>query len=241
MELQEWGRIILVGGDKGGVGKSTTAAMLAACCATRWPTTLIDTDIHRDTYSWAAARARDFPHLPKVRARHELEGIGEIACREAEEGRRVVLDVGGRDAELLRVAMSVAHVMILPVCPSQLDLFSCKRMARRVAEVRRWNPLLGAHFFVNRAETNWVLRHVNEEALEVCRTFEPIIGTAETMWHRRMIYMRSMSDGTATHEREDAGHAQAAEEVWALASEVIPSFDDHDEEEECHGIQDRAG
>ena len=36
----------------------------------------------------------------------------------------VVVDAGGRDSEALRSAMTVAELMVLPLCPSQFDRYS---------------------------------------------------------------------------------------------------------------------
>jgi len=224
--------IWLVANDKGGVGKTTLAAQLAAQCAMlERSVTLIDSDIHKDNIGWCAARASSYPNSPQIRALHVTDGIGDVACEEYERGQHVLLDVGGRDAEVLRVAMSVAHVMVIPLCPAQLDLFSCKRMARRIAECRRWNPNLRALFVVNRAEPNPVLRSMTEDALELCRTLQAIVDTASTVVHRRIAMVRAMGLGLGVHEMSDAGANRAAEEVASLLRDIDPDFVERDQEE----------
>lgn len=225
------GQIVLIGSDKGGVGKTTLAAGIAACFASRGPTTLIDTDISKDLYGWAATRAQDWPRLPQLRALHEAEALGDVACEEADRGRDVIIDVGGRDSELLRVAMSVADVNVIPVCPSQVDLFSCKRMAKRVVEVRRWNPKLRALFVINRADPNRMLRSLVEEAAEVCRSFVPHVELVDTTIYRRIAYVRGVGEGRGPHER--GSDDDAAAELWSLVAEIDPTFG----EESDDGIQ----
>lgn len=218
-------RIYMVGGDKGGVGKSTMAAMLAATLATarrEQRVTLIDTDDSRDVTGWLATRATAWPKLPRIIGQHVAENIGDAACQARELGD-VVLDVGGRDVEALRVGMSVADVLLMPIAPGQFDLFSCKRMARRVNECRRWNKNLRALFFVNKAETNSSLRSLNDEAAELCRSFVPVVETAETRIHRRIAFGRAASEGLGVHELP-SGDRQGADEFWQLVIEIEPAL-----------------
>jgi chromosome partitioning protein len=222
--MGESGRIYMVGGDKGGVGKSTMAAMLAATLAgaRHRQVTLIDTDDTRDVSGWLATRAVSWPKLPRIDGQHVTENIGDAACQARELGD-VVLDVGGRDAEALRVGMSVADVLLMPIAPGQFDLFSCKRMARRVSECRRWNRNLRAVFFVNKAETNSSLRSLNDEAAELCRSFAPVVETATARIHRRIAFGRAASDGLGVLELA-TGDRQAADEFWELLIEIEPEL-----------------
>lgn len=222
--------IWLLGGDKGGVGKSTMAAMLAATLAGLGRlVTLIDTDTHtRDVSQWLATRLRDWPNLPRIVGELETENVGDRACEARDRGHDVVLDVGGRDAEQLRVAMSVADVLIMPIEPAQFDLFSAKRMTKRVAECRRWNPKLRAFFFINCAETNASLKHINEDAHAVCAGFAPVVLTTDVVVRRLVGFKYAARDGLGILEGERDN--PAAREFWALLLEIEPSLG-HKEED----------
>jgi chromosome partitioning protein len=224
-QSQNGAEIWLIGGDKGGAGKSTISACVAAAIASvlKRPIQLIDTDVQtRDVSSWLTTRQRDWPNLPPIQGLIETEEVGEKSCAARDAGQFVVLDVGGRDSEQLRVAMSVADLLLMPIQPSQFDLFSCKRMARRVAEVRRWNPKLRAWFFINRADTKNVLQHLNDEAHELCRSFGPTVQTADIRVHERVAFKYAARDGLGVLELKSAD--KAATEFWELLVEVSPLF-----------------
>jgi chromosome partitioning protein len=219
-----------VGGDKGGAGKSTFAAMIAAAIGTvrKQPVTIIDTDVlTKDVSMWLGTRLRDWPNLPAIVGRFETEEVATRACEERDKGRFVVIDVGGRDSEQMRVAMSVADVLLMPIQPSQFDLFSCKRMTKRVAEVRRWNPKLRAWFFINRADTKAQLAHLAEEAHELCSSFGPTVLTADAVIHQRVGFAYAARDGLGILEVKNAH--QAADEFWALMLEVAPELAELDD------------
>jgi chromosome partitioning protein len=206
------------------VGKSVMAGMLAATLSVlrRHPTTLIDTDDTKDVSGWLATRQRDWPALPPIHGVHATEEVGELACQARDRGHDVVLDVGGRDSEQLRVAMSVADILLMPIQPSQFDLFSCKRMAGRVREVRRWNPALRAVFFVNVAEHHAGLQYLNEQAAELCRSFAPTVETATTWITRSVSFGHAAASGRGILEIKSA--EKSADQFWALLLELDPTL-----------------
>lgn len=213
--------IWLVGGEKGGVGKSTIAVNLAAAMAIRGPhiPTLLDTDESGDAYAWWRERRGNGPYigsLPSVHAWHDVANFSKRATDPAVIGE-VVIDAGGRVSDTLLRAMSIADFMLMPVCPSQFDLFSVKRMAARVEEVRHWNPKLKAWFFLNKGDP----RHPGPalEALELLHTFRsPAVNVASTVVCLRTVWQHAARDGMAVFEMKNGD--RASEEFWNLLAEV---------------------
>ena len=120
--------IYLSGGEKGGAGKSTIAITLAALLsAAGRDVLLLDTDTSGDASGCVAQRRERYPKGAVV---HGMGNHGRVAASVRDAARRyddVVVDAGGRDSEALRSAMTVAELMVLPLCPSQFDLWSVKR------------------------------------------------------------------------------------------------------------------
>jgi chromosome partitioning protein len=211
--------IYLSGGEKGGVGKSTIATTLAAMLsADGRDVLLLDTDTSGDASGWVAARRERFPKAPVV---HGVQNHGRVAASVRDAARRyddVVIDAGGRDSEALRSAMTVADLMVLPLCPSQFDLWSFARMARLVEEARAFNPALTAAVVLNRASTNWASRELDEARAFLEETGQ--LALATTALRDRKAYRTAVSEGLSVAELGRVARA-AAEEAGALYAELV--------------------
>ena len=115
--------ILLIGGEKGGTGKTTVATNLAALrAAAGGDVLLVDTDRQGTAAAWCQLRV-EHPRLPPVPCVHLFgktvqTGIRDLAGRYHE----VIIDAGGRDEVELRSALVVADAVYIPIQPSQYDL-----------------------------------------------------------------------------------------------------------------------
>jgi chromosome partitioning protein len=210
--------IILSGGEKGGVGKSTLATMLAAMLsADGRDVLLLDTDTSGDASGWVAQRRERYPRAAVV---HGMQNRGRVAAPIRDAARRyddVVVDVGGRDSEALRSAMTAAELMVLPLQPAQFDLWSVARMARLVTDARAFNPALCAVLVLNRASTNWASREL-DDARAFLEDVEGLV-VAEQVLRDRKAYRTAISEGLCVTELGRTARA-AADEAWALHAEL---------------------
>lgn len=145
--------IVLIGGEKGGTGKTTIATNLAVLRAREGrDVLLVDTDTQLSAASWMQIREEEKlePKLSCV----QLSGKGRVRSEIAKLTPRyddLIIDAGGRDSFELREAMLVARVMIIPTQPSQFDIHSLATMDRMVSEAQTINQNLSAWVLVNRA------------------------------------------------------------------------------------------
>jgi chromosome partitioning protein len=147
--------ILVVGGIKGGAGKSTVAANLSALRAARGrEVLLVDGDDQETTMLWASTRAEVSPPGNERLTCIQLRGAAarsevlKLAPRYSE----VIVDVGGRDTTTQRAALTVAEVLLLPVPPRGPDVWTLEKVSALVEEVRTVNPGLKAWAFLNRAD-----------------------------------------------------------------------------------------
>lgn len=211
--------IYLLGAEKGGCGKTTTAVHLAAALAARGrDVLLLDTDISGDAAGWIAQR-RERPHLSAVHGSREYGRVAATVRDAAQRYQDVVVDAGGRDSAELRSAMTVANVLVMPTCPSQFDLWQVSRVAALIEQARGFNPELQAFAVVNRASTNWTSAEAREAA-ELITEF-PQLQLARTVLHDRKSYRDAVRDGRAVFELEQSSARKAADEVWALVAELL--------------------
>jgi chromosome partitioning protein len=212
--------IVVVGAEKGGVGKSTIAVNLVVSCAAQGKDVLlIDTDKQGSAQQWAAARREEgiLPAITCIGLRGK--SLKEEVRALKDKYDHIVIDAGGQDSIELRAAMMVADLIVTPCEPSQFDIFSTFTMDRLVGEVRTINEGLAAVLLVNCAPTNAQQQDVAEmrEALADMQNYTILA----TEVHSRKAYRRCARDGRATSEYPRAEtDDKAVAEMAALAAEV---------------------
>ncbi|MHA6730189.1 division plane positioning ATPase MipZ [Devosia sp. A369] len=149
-----------MGASKGGTGKSTLGANLAATAYSGGLKTVIfDTDIDGDSgqescVHWARARGADGPTVRRA----SLAKIGDaIAWAEKKGFAFIVIDTPGRDMVGMKRALNLADFMLTPSQPSPMDLAA-------TAPIRRlWG--------VSRTPGSIVLNMVVRESLPRTRAY----------------------------------------------------------------------
>lgn len=210
--------ILLIGGEKGGTGKTTAATSLAAvrACAGR-DVVLVDTDPQGSAAYWAAIRDQD-ENAPRV-ACVQLHGraIGRQILDTAERYEDVIVDAGGRDSVELRAAMTVAGQMVAPIQASQFDTWTLEALSELVEQAQAINDQLRVRVCINRASTN---PRVGEaaEVRELLAEYEDL-GMLATALCDRIAYRRAARAGLGVTELTE--DPKAAAEINALYEEVF--------------------
>jgi len=112
--------ILLLGGEKGGTGKSTLATNLAVWLAHKGrDVILVDTDCQR-TSSHFVDRRNELGTLPRIHCAEKYGNVFDTVKDLATRYEYVLVDAGGRDSEELRTAMVVAHKLCRSGCRRSL-------------------------------------------------------------------------------------------------------------------------
>jgi chromosome partitioning protein len=208
--------IVLIGGEKGGTGKSTVTTNLAAYLALEGKDVmLLDADPQATASRWVGRRHEE-EGRPVV---HSTEKSGDVYHTALDLARRyeyVLIDAGGRDSKELRTAMVAADVMYIPIRASQADLETLPHVNDLVGLARGMNPSLRALALLSMAPTNPVITEA-QEAQELLADFEEI-GLSGAILRDRKIYRDAMIEGLGVVEM-DNGKARA--EIQWLAQEVF--------------------
>ena len=115
--------ILLIGGEKGGTGKSTIATNMAVKLAhQQQEVVIIDCDPQGTATKWLARRNKLFPALPKVFSIQKTGDIYDTSIDMSQRYKYVIIDAGGRDSEELRTAMVACNKMYIPLKASQPDI-----------------------------------------------------------------------------------------------------------------------
>ncbi len=207
--------ITVIGSLKGGSGKSTVTFNLALWLALggREPR-LYDLD-PQCTLSDALEVRHEEGFEPMLSAQTSYQPGEEEAAFSGE----TLIDVGTANMAGLKKAISRADRVLIPVAPSQADIWSTQRFLYLIASaLKPGNKPPNIIAFLNRADTNPVIRESNE-AHEVLNTL-PGIEVLAIRLGQRTAYRRSFSEGLAVFELEPNG--KAAEEFNTLAKALYP-------------------
>lgn len=212
--------IILVAGEKGGVGKSTTVQNLAVDIKLKGgDIVLMDTDPQGTSYDWAAERETALIDtnpkavIPRIKA---SGNIRELLIETSKRYAHVIVDTGGADSEALRSAMTVADLMITPFRPKRRDIKTLPKVAELVKLATAVNPNLQVRALLTQCPPLPSQVHRILDAKEAIRSFGLVTLDAVTM--ARNIYDDVEENGASVIE--GGQDEKAAEEIQSIAAEL---------------------
>ncbi len=217
--------IILIGGKKGGSGKSTITMNLASELARQKKDVMIvDTDRQSSTAEWATERIRNQSTLPEIFCVQKYNEIHTTLLDLNKRYEYVLVDTAGRDAPELRSAMIVANKLLIPVRPSQLDLNTIPDMQKIIQESKLVNPNLLTLAVLSMAPTNPIVNEA-KEAQEFLAEF-PSITLLKTIVRDRKIYRDAVSEGLGVVEIDKTNESarKAKKEIQDLVKEIFNGY-----------------
>lgn len=217
--------IILVANEKGGVGKTTVSTNFSAALAEEMQASqenkkgvlLCDTDKQGSSNDWSQLRAELKRNLPKIVTVSMFGNLKNELLEMKERFDTIVVDAGGRDSIEMRSAMLVADVLIVPIKPSQFDLWTTSKMNRFVHEAEVINENLRAFFLLNEVSTHVHSKEV-EHATEFLIDFDRI-ELLDNVIHQRKAFRDAAADGLGVIELAHQDQ-KATSEVMKLVRTV---------------------
>jgi chromosome partitioning protein len=159
-------------------------------------------------------------YMPEIPLSHDVATLTQIGARANAKQFEVLVDVGLADLEAMKEAIRLADRIVIPVAPSQADIWSTQRFRKLVDEVRGGTKAPSLMAFINRADTNPAVRET-DEAEEALRML-PGIDELDVRLYQRTAYRRSFSEGLAVFELEPRSKATA--EMIALSAKLFPAY-----------------
>ncbi len=204
--------ITVVGNLKGGTGKSTVAFNLSIWIATRRNVhvSVYDLDPQATITDALEIRAED-GHVPAIEPLHFVSQLGS-------EGKHteVIVDVGLSDGEAMNAAIQRADRILIPVAPSQADVWSTQRFLKLISNVRKTGAQPEILGFMNRSDTHTAVRET-DDAYEALCTLDGL-KMLKPRLYQRTAYRRSFSEGMAVFEMDP--RSKAAAEMEELGEEL---------------------
>lgn len=219
--------MILVGGEKGGSGKSCLAQNLAVYLAKNKEAIvlMVDCDPQRTTSDWIQTRNGD-PSLASINCIQLYGKIRNDLLSLEQHYDYVIIDCGGQDNLALRAAMSVADHVIIPLRPKRRDLKTVPHMEDMLSTCKMVNPKMMASFVITQCPSlpNQAARIL--EAKDVCSSYG--INVLNAVTYNRNLYDDSEEQGSSVIEIDPTG--KAALEMMAIAEELLAMEPDNSHE-----------
>lgn len=202
---------------KGGSGKSTVTFNLGIWLQMKGEEVVAyDLDPQKTLNDVALIRKEDGvnPELKVnvINDNNYIENLNNHSCH-------VLVDVGAANMEAMRAAISIAERVIIPVPPSQPDVWATQRFLKIIQQVCGDDcPELIA--FINRADTHHAVIE-SDQAEDALKT----IGLLNVLPHRlcqRMSYRRTLSEGLSIFELSKK--SKGAKEFDRFAQALYPDL-----------------
>ena len=206
--------IIALTGQKGGIGKSTTAVCLAAHGVERgMRVLLVDADPQGTARTWgevANEAGREAPTVVAMGA--TMHRAGQLASI-ATGYDLVVIDCPPRHGDIMRSALMVADLALLPCGPSAADAWALSSSLDVLNEARALRETLRACVVITRKQGRTALGKAARKVLESSGL--PVLRSELA---HRVAYQEALAagQGTTTYAPSD----RAADEVRALFDEI---------------------
>jgi len=207
--------VTIIGSLKGGSGKSTVTFNLAVWLAMADVNVqLVDADPQATLTDVIDVRTEE-GFDPPLR----VEDKSGLTLEQVSKADETLIDVGASDMESMRRALEFCDRVVVPVPPSQADIWSTQRYIYLVGSAQREKPaeILG---FINRGDTHHAVRETNEAAAALVSL--PGIKFLKPRLGQRTVFRRSFSEGLAVFELEPRG--KGAREFFSLAAALYPNL-----------------
>lgn len=206
--------IISIAHQKGGVGKSTIAINLAVLLSEKYGDAfrVIDLDVQRSvSYFNGIRRGEGMEPLPIIK----VESKQELKEALKDDSGITIIDIGGFDSDVNRLAMLYSDLVLTPVADSPLELGGLLKFRGILRDLRKARPDLVATVILNNVH-QFASRSL-DEIFEFCRK-EPEFDIFTSMIRNRADFKKSIDKGQSAGEFKPG--CKAYEEIKKLEKEI---------------------
>jgi chromosome partitioning protein len=217
--------ITVVGNFKGGTGKSTVAFNLAIWLVYQGKkTATVDLDPQGSLTDVMYVR-EEMGYSPL------LPVFQELNKKMSKDWDEIIVDVGTADIPAMEKALKIAGRIIIPVAPSQADVWSTQRFMDLVRKNCRKDAIITG--LINRADTHPKVTETAEAMEALCMIKG--LKMQKGYLYQRTAYRRAFSEGLAVFEMMPAN--KSAGEVWRLSRSIFKIGKDRKKKKKSAGVK----
>lgn len=232
--------IIVIGSEKGGVGKTAKSTNLVVrAIEAGIDSELIDTDVQGSSKAFCRIRSgnKNEPYIP---LKTDLNDYTADLLYEATKYQLLVVDIGAQDYDALIAASMQADLVIIPTGPDQLEVESTIKVVRHLRKLDREHRFGKVPVWVMTSRTPAVKNSREEAALRkfLADNGMPLL---DTVFADRSVWRASRREGKAVHEMRKRNGAyvdpNAAAETLAFFDEVMDKLADEQDRQKALKLQ----
>lgn len=198
--------VVLIAGEKGGTGKSTTVVNLAIMSVLmKHDVIVVDatTGKQASTYKFISYRnelgIKPTPPCVKLQGKHLHVELTDLAKRY----QIVIVDSGGYDSGEMRSAMACPEVrkMVSPLKASDFDLDTLANLDELVYLARAYNPNLICSIFFNQLTTQQLTDQSSKDAAQLVTEYDNL-SLCDQKIASRISVQKATSEGLSVVEYE---------------------------------------
>lgn len=211
------GLITVIANLKGGSGKSTVTFNLGLWLQTMGQAVVVYDLDPQGTLGDVIETRREEEYEPEIVV---CQGEEKLEKQLQAHPGQVLVDVGASNMDAMTKAIKVADRVLIPVPPSQPDVWATQRFLHIVDEATGKKNRPEVLSFVNRADTHYAIRESDETEQLLAQ-----LPGAKLVPHRlcqRTIYRHSMTEGLAVFELSRG--SKAAKEFSVFARALYPKI-----------------
>lgn len=206
--------IVVIGSQKGGVGKSTLAVNVGGYLLEKGHSVMIvDADDQQSVMSWYNDRDEGRQLLPVVSASGNIKNTLFELDKHYDY---VIADTAGRDSQELRSGLLAANIFITPIRPSQMDLDTVSHISNVFNTALDYNEAAKGYVLLNMCPTNIFVDEAHQAA-ELLKEY-PALTLVTSRVCDRKIYRDTWGDSVTVQESDND---KAKNEIRNLVEEVI--------------------
>lgn len=161
--------ILVIGGIKGGSGKTTLSTNLAVLRSQNGKRVLlIDTDEQRSASDWADQRSALNFDTPWTTIQLYGNSVHKEITKLANHYDDIIIDAGGRESFAQRSSLTVADKFLVPFRPKSLDVWTLGKVNNIISEVISINHKIKCYAVINQADAIGSDNKDAHEALSEC-------------------------------------------------------------------------
>lgn len=202
--------IITLCQEKGGAGKTTIAINLAIACAKHgFDVLFVDADPSQNaTFFFSIRGENEGIENEKITCISKTGDIKKDVLSMSNKYDVTIIDTGGRDSHEARTSMLIADFVIMPISPSQFDIWSLEKMFRIYREAKDFNVKLDCFVLRSRVSPNPVIKEGAELTEFLKDELDKDIVMFESIIFDRIAYRKVVKDGRSVYELDASDKAK---------------------------------